>query len=179
MDLYSRLYPNLQFNRSRSSSSIRTVQIHNQPEQISVVNSVEPKSESKPIVVEEEKPKAQTVEQPAEQPVPVDNVKPTEPIEESKPVKRKGKPVPKEAVRATVLPQKGERGLQKKYTDEQRRELYLSQLSKKSVKNAEKEVQEVQQVLESIGRSRDSLDNEEKTLKNRIKLINRAKYFAE
>jgi hypothetical protein len=69
--------------------------------------------------------------------------------------------------------------LQKKYTDEQRKEVYLNQLSRKSVKSAEVEVTELDQVLESVGRTRENLDKETKALKQKLKLINRAKYFVD
>ena len=80
-------------------------------------------------------------------------------------------------VAETVYPKKGQRGLQKRYTEEQRRDIYLSQLSKKSVKKAEEEVGKISQFLETVDFDRAKLKEEEKAIKKRLKLVNRAMFF--
>lgn len=88
------------------------------------------------------------------------------------------KPEPKPApVRESQVPQKGEKGLQKKYTQDQRRQMYLDRLSRKSVKNAEKEVEAVTQVLEQAGGTEAGLLAAEKAVRGQLRLINYAKYF--
>jgi len=89
-------------------------------------------------------------------------------------VKPPPKPVP---LRDTQVPQKGERGLQRKYTAEQRKQMYLDRLSRKSVKNAEREVVEINKVLDSVGGTEDGLVKAEKAIRGQLKLINYAKYF--
>jgi hypothetical protein len=90
----------------------------------------------------------------------------------------KPKPKPKgEPLRDNPIPKLGEKGLQRKYSMEQRKQLYLDQLSKKSVKRAEQEVSKVNAVLEKVEHSPTLLAMEEKEIKNRLKLINTAKFF--
>ena len=84
------------------------------------------------------------------------------------------KPVPD---RDTVLPSKGEKGLQRKYTQEQRKQMYLDRLSRKSIKTAEREVTAVNEVLEKVGNSVEGLKEEEQRLKKGLKLVNYAKFF--
>lgn len=88
------------------------------------------------------------------------------------------KPKPKgQPLRDNPVPKKGEKGLQKKYTLEQKKEMYLEQLSKKSVKRAEQEVSKVNEVLSKVDHSPTRLAKEEREIKNRLKLINTAKFF--
>ena len=82
-----------------------------------------------------------------------------------------------ETVRLSQIPVKGERGLQKKYTEEQRKNIYLERLSRKSIKNAEKEIVKVNEVLDSVEHNPDKLREAERDVKNKLKLINYAKYF--
>ena len=89
-------------------------------------------------------------------------------------VKTEPKPVP---VRESCIPQKGEKGLQRKYTPEQRKQMYLDRLSRKSVKNAEKEVEAVTRVLDDVGGTVDGLVKAEKAIRGQLRLINYAKYF--
>lgn len=89
-----------------------------------------------------------------------------------------GEPKVPPPVRASQIPVKGERGLQKKYTTEQRKTMYLNRLSKKSLKNAEKEVAEVNAVLESVDHDPVRLQEKEREIKKSLRLINYAKYFS-
>jgi len=81
-------------------------------------------------------------------------------------------------VRESQLPVAGERGLQPRYSNDQKREMFLSKLSRKSVKRAEQEVNAINDVLVAAEHCPEKLRQEETILKHRLKLINNAKFFA-
>lgn len=177
----------------KSNTSERNQVITNTPPPTPVVTATEtPKTEVKekrvkirPEPIENAKhiEQVKTIELPkiespkkAEEPIKV------EPAQERVKVKRpnRAKPEPKpEPVRETQVPVKGERGLQLKYTTEQRKQIYLDRLSRKSIKNAEKEIARVNEVLESVEHNPERLKAAEKEVKQRLRLINYAKYFTE
>lgn len=187
----AKLYPHLKFGglqqlRERSVSAgrhtpqpiVREKSIERPPK---IVKFADPPAKieeiPKPSEILEEKPKIDIVDPPTE-------IKPSKDLEikvndllQTPPVKleNKGKPKPK---RNSVIPKKGERGLQNKYTLEQKREMYLNQLSRKSVKRAEAEVAKVNQMLDECKNDLENLEHEEKKVKGRLRLINVAKYFA-
>lgn len=80
-------------------------------------------------------------------------------------------------LRKTQIPSKGEKGTQPKYTLEQRKQMYLNKLSRKSVKKAEIEVSQVNEVLERNEHSIEEIVKEERELKRKLKLVNTAKFF--
>lgn len=121
---------------------------------VKVVEKEQPKVEIKPEPVKvEEKPKPK-VSRPNRRPEP--------------------KPEPK---RETQIPKKGEKGLQPQYTIEQKREMFLERLSRKSVKRAEQEVSKINEVLTAVDYDPKRLKEEEHKVKAKLKLINNAKYF--
>lgn len=142
-----------------------------------------PKSPPKPILkksVSTQSPKTVKIVEPEEEVV-EEPPKPESPKAPS-PVKTEPppKPIPAEKpkpVRATVVPKKGEKGLQKKWTSEQRRQQYLNKLSRKSLKRAEAEVNEVQKVLHEADYNEEKINETEKALKTKLKLVNCAKLF--
>lgn len=181
--LYQKLYPNLRFSQvappSRSISQdpkpvVATPVVSTGSEIIQairpipeVVQTIEPVT---PVPTENKRSKS------------VDTVarstpKKTVKVKIPRPNRLKPEPKP-EPVRESQLPTKGEQGLQKRYTEEQRKNIYLERLSRRSVKAAEKEISKVQSILESNEGSRAKLDIEEKRLKGQLKLINTAKFFA-
>ena len=92
----------------------------------------------------------------------------------------RAKVLPKpEPERDSVIPVKGEQGLQSKYSLEQRKQIYLTRLSRKSIINAEKEIAKVNEVLEGVDHDVDKLKRVEKEIKGKLKLINYAKYFTQ
>ena len=189
-----KLYPHLNFSHIQTAVRSRSEPPPVNPPPV-IMSRPEPvlevKTETKPVI--EEKP--QTPEPPKEKsPVkqpekpkerPKKSPKPpavviVEPEVETPPPPPKptGKPKPKgKPLRTDPIPKKGERGLQKKYTLEQRKEMYLEQLSKKSVKRAEMEIQKVNEVLSKVEHSPNRLNKEEKEIKRQLKLINTAKFF--
>ena len=84
------------------------------------------------------------------------------------------KPEPK---RGSHLPVKGERGIQRKYTAEQKKEMYMNRLSRKSIANADKEVEAVNAVLDEIGHDPIKLAEKEKDIKRQLQLISYSKFF--
>ena len=121
-------------------------------------------------VVEKEPPKVET------KPEPVKVEEPPKP-KQSRPNRLKPEPKP-EPKRGSQIPKKGEKGLQSQYTLEQKRQMYLDRLSRKSVKRAEQEVGKINEVLESVEHDPKRLGEEERKIKSRLKLINYAKFFA-
>jgi hypothetical protein len=104
-------------------------------------------------------------------------VKVEEKPKQTRPNRLKPEPKP-EPKRATQIPKKGEKGLQSQYTLEQKKQMYLDRLSRKSVKRAEQEVGKINEVLESVEHDPKRLSEEERKIKSRLKLINYAKFFA-
>lgn len=189
MAVLSRLYPNLNIrrlgenNRTRSISATRIV-----PEPIL------PTATQKPAVVETPKPLPVVVTEPevVQPAIAVEVPKPVEPVIETpvivtpevpkvapKKTKRVTLPEPEtiKPIRPSQIPNKGEKGLQKRYSEEQRREMYIQQLSKKSVRRAEAEVAKVQQILESCDHSDVKLKRLESQVKGQLRLISTAKFF--
>lgn len=100
------------------------------------------------------------------------------PLPKAKITRNRAKPEPKpEPERESQIPKKGERGLQSKYSFDQRKQIYLERLSRKSVKLAEKEVSAVNEVLERNEHNPERLKDDERQLKRKLKLINYAKFF--
>lgn len=101
----------------------------------------------------------------------------TVPPKHKRPNRVKVEPKP-EPDRESQIPQKGERGLQLKYTLEQRKQIYMDRLSRKSIKNAEKEVELINQVLNKVDNDPIKLLEKEKHIKRKLQLINYAKFFS-
>jgi hypothetical protein len=80
-------------------------------------------------------------------------------------------------IRETQIPIKGERGLQKKFSIEQRKKMYVDRLSRKSIRKAEVEIGQVDEILTSVENDKEKLIDREKNVKRELKLINYAKYF--
>lgn len=91
---------------------------------------------------------------------------------------RIAKSVPPVPVRDSQVPRQGERGLQRKYSVDQKRQMYLDRLSRKSVANAEKELERVTDVLDKAEHNAEKLIAMERAIKGQLKLINYAKYFS-
>jgi len=188
--LYQSLYPHLNLTRLAGrvteqprSSLQQALRSNSSGSQTRSVSIEPPKPEPKPSpkIVK----KVTIVDEPkVVQPEPVVKAVEPEPPKVDSP-----KPPPKKVrdkalsvkdmtpIAETVYPVKGQRGLQKRYTEEQRRDIYLSQLSKKSVKKAEEEVGKISQFLETVDFDRAKLKEEEKAIKKRLKLVNRAMFF--
>jgi hypothetical protein len=192
----STLYPNLNFSRLAPPS--RSVSLPPKaPIEVEPVKTPIPVPEAitvKPEVVQTTEPETSRVTEKelAKKPkkdkrVAIgasETVEPTEPEQAkpppkpkiSRPNRVKAEPKP-EPVRASVIPKTGERGLQRKYSIQQRKQIYLDKLSRKSVKNAEKEIEQVNKVLEKNNHDVDKLKEEERATKRYLSLINTAKYF--
>ena len=189
----AKLYPHLQFGRipapsvsqSKIPNPIRSTSVHSNRSVNSEKNLSErektPIREDSPPVVKNEEPvkktekikKVKVVEPTPEPPKPIEPPKPTV-VKRPNRVKPEPKPEPK---RVSQVPVKGEQGLQRKYTADQRKQMYLDRLSRKSVKNAEKEIAKVNEVLESVDHDVQKLAEVEREFKGKLKLINYAKYF--
>jgi hypothetical protein len=188
----ARLYPHLNFSRvdnpsrSRSEPPINTPRpqtVEKKPE-ITEKTVEKPKSPTKektpekPKKKKSPKKKSPTKKVEIKEPSPVKNTPTEQPINKStRPNRVKPEPKPKPK-RESQIPSKGERGLQRKYTQEQRRQIYLDRLSRKSIKNAEKEVAEVNKVLDGVENNYQKLLEEEREVKRKLKLINYAKFFS-
>lgn len=184
-----KLYPHLNFARIEPPSR----SVSQPPKQVVVTPPVvdRPKVIEKPVTVKTEPVVEKEVEQPVKvskkakvvekQPVKIEPE--PEPVKVDKPkVSRPNrlKPEPKpEKARDSQIPQKGEKGLQAQYTLEQKKAMYLDRLSRKSVKRAEQEVSKINEVLTSVEHNPKLLAEEERKVKNRLKLINYAKFFAQ
>jgi hypothetical protein len=187
-----KLYPHLNFGRvpnpsvkaQETPNPIRSTSVHSNRSVNSERNHSErettPTREDSPPVVKNVEP-VKKVEKVKKVKVVEPTPEPPKPIEQSKPIVKRPnrvKPEPKpEPKRASQVPVKGEQGLQRKYSTEQRKQIYLDRLSRKSVKNAEKEITKVNDVLESVGHDVDKLKEVEREVKGKLKLINYAKYF--
>jgi hypothetical protein len=182
-NLYQKLYPNLKFTQvippTRSVSQdpkpvLKTPVVETRPQIIEKIDTII----EKPPTIDPPKEKDK-VEQPAitDEPVKAQTPKKSVKVKIPRPNRLKPEPKPK-PVRDSQLPIKGEQGLQRRYTEEQRKNIYLERLSRRSVKAAEKEIAKVQSVLESNEGSRQRLNDEEKRLKGQLRLINTAKFFA-
>lgn len=181
-----KLYPHLSFARIDPPS--RSVSQPPKPTVIAPPVVVKPKVIEKvietPVAVEIKEEIKEEIVQPVKvskkvkvtetKPVVVETV--VEPVKITRPNRAKPEPKP-EPKRATQIPVKGEKGLQPQYTVEQKRDIFLERLSRKSVKRAEVEVAKIQEVLTSIDYDPKRLKEEEHKVKNRLKLINSAKYF--
>lgn len=177
-----RLYPNLQFHKitpsqhtffepPKRSLSEPPVQTKPQPPK-KVIEKREktPIKEVKKVEIREPTPpKSPVVEEKVETPK-----KPKNTVKRPNRLKPEPKPEPQ---RETPIPKKGERGLQKKYTMDQRKDMYLNKLSRKSIKNAEKEISKINEVIESVDGDHQKLEEVERHLKSQLKLINTAKFF--
>jgi hypothetical protein len=197
-----KLYPHLNFSRiappsvtmHRQPNVVRSTSVHSNK---STVSDTKTEKIEKMPIKEEEKEEITQIERPKEEvvkkkvkvvdPVKIEDDKLEHPkleekIEPKKKVARpnrvKTEPKP-EPERESQIPVKGERGLQKKYSQEQRKQIYLDRLSRKSVKNAEKEIAKVNEVLESAKHDPTKLKEIEREVKGKLKLINYAKYFAQ
>lgn len=179
-NVLEKLYPHLRFNQIRPANrslsepppvKIELPSVSQKPEITekiieAVVNDKPPtpkkESPKKPLVeiVHKKEKKVKITETPMERPRPVEHPEPLE-----------------QPIRTSQIPNKGEKGLQRKYSTEQRKSMYLDKLSRKSVKRAELEVNKVNEVLEKVEHSQTRLKNEERDIKNRLKLINTAKLF--
>lgn len=201
MSLYSQLYPNLNFSRKqtkgvptlniskvaerreRSSSNKRDEKPQEAPKILKTEEPIEKREPDPPKTVKIESPKrakSPTPEKPVEKPqTPVKEDKESKPpkVRSKRPNREKKAPKP-EPVRETVLPKAGEQGLQRRYTAEQRKQMYLDRLSRMSVRKAEAEVAKVNEMLDQFEGDTDKLKEAERQLKGKIKLINRAKFFA-
>jgi hypothetical protein len=177
-----KLYPNLQFHKivptehtliqpTKRSNSEPPVQTKPPiTEKVTVTKEKTPIKEKKKVEIREPTPpKSPIKEEPVKTPE-----KPKEKVKRPNRVKPDPKPEPK---RKTTIPQKGERGLQQKYSTEQRKDMYLNKLSRKSIKNAEKEINKINEIMEQVDGDHERLLQEEKNLKSRLKLINTAKLF--
>lgn len=187
-----KLYPHLNFSRieapSRSNSQTPKMVIE-KPLVIEKPKVIE-KVEEKPVPVKTEPVIEKVIEKPIKvskkvkvpEPEPVKIEPEPEPVKIDKPkVPRPNrlKPEPKpEKGRESQIPQKGEKGLQPQYTLEQKKAMYLDRLSRKSVKRAEQEVSKINEVLTAVEHNPKRLEEEERRVKNRLKLINYAKFFA-
>ena len=188
-----KLYPSLNFNRiqpsvynkiepTKRSSSLPPVEtVTHKVTEPSVKNTPEPKRE-KHVTIEEPvtvSPKTVKQDSPIKETKSPKSESPLQKVKKAK-VSRpnRSKPTPKpEPKRETPVPKKGERGLQHKYTLEQRKDMYLERLSRKSIKNAEKEVKKVNAVLDSVNNDPIKLSEKEKEIKQQLKLINYSKFF--
>jgi len=190
--------------RSSSVHSNKSVTFETKTPEVVKTQTVEPPVEvvkapdiskdettAKPVVVTEEKPikvkriKWVKIEEPApavlkcEAPVEPEVIKCEAPQpKRTRPNRAKVLPKP-EPERDSVIPVKGEQGLQSKYSLEQRKQIYLTRLSRKSIINAEKEIAKVNEVLEGVDHDVDKLKRVEKEIKGKLKLINYAKYFTQ
>lgn len=161
-----KLYPHLQFRTpevTRSKSPIRELlnrpPLPHVPEQVSRVESPPPVVEIAlpPVAVE---PRVEPRVEPQVEP-PVESV--VESVVEVEPrVEKRGRKP------SAYKP---------KFSNEQKRDIYLDRLSRKSVHLAEKEITEVNIMLEEIGHNDQKLEELKAETKKRMNLINRAKYF--
>lgn len=187
-----KLYPHLNFARIEPPSRSVSQPPKQTPPPPPVVQQpkVIEKVVEKPVPVKIEPVVEKVVEQPVKvskkvkvvEKQPVKTEPEPEPVKVDKPkVPRPNrlKPEPKpEKARESQIPQKGEKGLQAQYTLEQKKAMYLDRLSRKSVKRAEQEVSKINEVLTSVEHNPKLLAEEERKVKNRLKLINYAKFFA-
>jgi len=186
MDLYSKLYPQLKFTRKENGelNSLKQAMANN------IREATPPKSPPKiveqvpvyepPIPVVEVIPEPVIIQEPPKEPTPVKRE--LTPKQERVIIKRPNRLPPPEKVipfREDNRPKKGEHGIQRKYSEEQRRQMYLDRLSRKSIIGAQKEVEEVEAVMETIGNTIEDLEKEEKIIKKKMKLISYAKFFAQ
>lgn len=178
-----KLYPNLKFHKIAPTEYNQPTppkrSVSEPPVQTKPPSPQKPSEQiPKPLIKEAKKveireptpPKSPVIE-----PSPPTPPKPKEKIKRPNRVKPDPKPKPD---RASTIPNKGERGLQRKYTIEQKKEMFLNKLSRKSVKNAEKEISKINEVIEQSEGDLSKLEKEEKALKSRLKLINTAKFFS-
>lgn len=183
--------------RSSSTHSNRSVTIETKPIEIVKPPTVEQPVEvikAPEIPILEPSVQSSTVEEPTQNTVKkikrVKITEPIKPIETSEPIltepkikstrpnRTKVAPMP-EPERDSVIPVKGEQGLQSKYSLEQRKNIYLARLSRKSICNAEKEIAKVNEVLEGVEHDAEKLKKVEREVKCKLKLINYAKYFTQ
>lgn len=176
----SKLYPHLNFSRISNPSMNRSKSADSAPKSIlrhTETENVLEKNDKNDIP-----PKTVTISVPEPPPKPIESPPLVEAVKEietkRKLLPRRPKPEPKPTPeRETVIPKKGENGLQPKYTLEQKRQIYLNKIARKSVKIAQKEVEAVNEVLNTHNFSTANLVAEERSLKNKLKLINSAKFF--
>ena len=157
--------------RSKSPSiAVQTSPPKPAPKTILKTNTSTSTSPQKKVQIVE--PVPPEVETPPD-PIPPLPLPPVETVETAEPVVEPNQ-IP---IRLNVVPKKGERGLQRKWTMEQRRQQYLNKLSRKSLKRAEAEVSEVHKVLEESNYDEKKILDEEKRLKGKLKLVDCAKLF--
>lgn len=165
--IYHRLYPHLRFN----------LPMNDRENNIGVTNDliekyVKPVND-KPI----DEPKEEIIEK-FETPVVEDKPQTTEPIKEDtvkentfevklNSPKVKPKPKPKPKLKTTPKP---------KPTDEDKKQRFMDLLTKKSEKKAMEEIAKVNEVLEKAPTS-ELIKKEQKELRQKLKLINKAKLF--
>ena len=193
-----KLYPHLNLTqnipRDRSVSPRSNIPLPTQPvysiprepviiqkpiEKIEIPKLPEPTPSPPPTPIVE---KVEPVPEPLQQskspvkPVKAKRVRKPKVVDAPVPIKPPSPPpvIPK---RSSQIPAKGEKGLQNKYTLEQKREMFLNKLSRKSVNRAEKEIQKINEVLNSVEHNETQLKSEELSAKNRLKVINTAKLF--
>jgi hypothetical protein len=181
-NVLQKLYPHLRFNQI--TPQVRSASLPPKPSiELPSVEEITQKP-VEPIQKNEKTPTEEVIvkESIVSETIKKEDKKPKEKTKKVKvksPVKSESpKPQPDpQPVRESQIPIKGEKGLQRKYTSEQRKDMYLNSLSRKSVKKAELEVTKVNQVLESVENSPSKLALAEKELKKSLKLINTAKLF--
>jgi len=180
-NVLERLYPHLRFNHIRPQTRSLS---EPPPVKIELPRVIQkPEVIQKPIEIQEIQQLPETIK---DIPVkidspPINKKKKVKIVEDPKPIveiQRTPAPEPKNnTIRTSQIPRKGEKGLQPKYTLDQKKDMYLNKLSRKSVKKAEIEVTKVNDVLEGVSHDSRLLIQEEKNIKQRLKLINTAKLF--
>lgn len=193
MDLYSRLYPNLRFTRSPSPPINRVKECGvNKASEISRVHhtQTQPQDLEPPVVVAPQGSVASEISRAGHtQPLSIpcsDTVNNGELI--------RGRVSGSGALFTTEISElpcgatdkkRGNRGrFVKKYSDEDKKKMYLDRLSKMSIKKAQNELARVEETIKEIegtegdGDLEQKIATETKRLKTKMKLVNYAKFVA-
>lgn len=172
----NRLYPNLNLSSIIHSRPISTLNLNRPTPPIikEEPKPVERTQEEKPPVNEKKEEPKPSVKPP--KPIP----KPKEPVDET--ITLKGKPKdpekqPDQPNKKIIYPKKGQRGIQKRISDEERKTAYLDRISRLSVKKAETKMQAMEEVLKENNCDKEELKKTERDLKKKLKLINEAYLF--
>ena len=195
MSIYAHLYPHLNIVRASVPSKNFLEKSSNKKEEIKQEQQIESKTELKQelkVKVKKE-PKIVEVSETESEPTPIIKVpkKTRRQTVPSKPLSDKGyqggispEPLEEEPKNEEAIIDIKDSFTKKptgkkvaKYSEEERKQMYLNKLARKSVKKADAEMEEITKILDNCDRDKSKLEEEKKELKRKLKLINTAKYF--